>query len=91
MLRNVSVCEDFFAPFVSDRDVYTFLFVLLRGVVSPCIVSGVVDLRDNRNDQSEQVLQFQSLPSLALQLFSHTVILSHPENQQEKHDMVFKQ
>ena len=37
---------------VSDRDVHTFLFVLLRGVVSPCIVSGVVDLRDNRNNKS---------------------------------------
>ena len=77
--------------FVSDRDVYTFLFVLLRGVLSPCILSGVVDLRDNRNNKSVQVLQFWSLLSLALQLFSQTVILSQPENQEENHVMVFKQ
>ena len=64
MLRNVSACGDFFAQFVSDRDVYTFLFLLLRGVVSPCMVSGVVDLRDNRNNTL--VLQLWSLPSLAL-------------------------
>lgn len=66
MLRNVSACGDFIAKFVSDRDVHTFLFVLLRGVVSPCIVSGVVDLRDNRNNKSVQVLQLWSLPSLPL-------------------------
>ena len=78
-------------PFVSGRDVYTFVFVLLRGVVSPCIVSGVVDLRDNGNNKSMQVLQFSSLPLVALQLFSQTVILSQPENQQEGDDMVFKQ
>ena len=93
MLRNVSACGDFIAKFVSDRDVHTFLFVLLRGVVSPCIVSGVVDLRDNRNNKSVQVLQLWSLPSLSSssQLFSQTVILSQPETQQENHDMVFKQ
>ena len=93
MLRNVSACGDFIAKFVSDRDVHTFLFVLLRGVVSPCIVSGVVDLRDNRNNKSVQVLQLWSLPSLSCssQLFSQTVILSQPETQQENHDMVFKQ
>ena len=66
MLRNVSACGDFIAHIVSDRDVYTFLFMLLRGVVSPCIVSGVVDLRDNGNNKSVQVLQLWSLPSLAL-------------------------
>ena len=66
MLRNVSACGDFIAQFVSDRDVYTFLFVLLSGVVSPCIVSGVLDLCDNGNNKSVQVLQLWSLPSLAL-------------------------
>ena len=66
VLRNVTACEDFIAHVVSDRDVYTFPFVLLRGVVSPCIVSGVVDLRDNRNNNSVQVLQLWCLPSLVL-------------------------
>ena len=51
--------------FVSDRNIYTFLFVLLRGVVSPCIVSGVVDLRDNQLNKSLQVLQLLGLPSPA--------------------------
>ena len=66
MLRNASARGDFIAQFVSDRDVSTFLFVLLRGVVIPCIVSGVVDLGDNRNNPLVQVLQLWSLPSLAL-------------------------
>ena len=92
MLRNVSACGDLIAQFVSDRDVYTFLFVLLRGFVSPCIVSGVVDLRDNRNNKSVQVLQLWCLPPLAL--FLPTIFsncdLSQPENQQENQDMVFE-
>ena len=66
VLRNVSACGVFIAQFVSDRDVYTSLFVLLRGVVSPCIVSGVVDRHYNRNNKSVQMLQLWSLPSLAL-------------------------
>ena len=90
-LRHVSACRVYTVQSIPDRDVYTFLFVLLRGVRSACIVSGVVDLGDNRINKSVQVLQFWSLPSLALQLFSQTVILSQPENQQENHDTVFKQ
>ena len=91
MLCDVSACQLYTVQFVSDRDVYTFLFVLLRGALSPCIVYGVVDLRCNRSNKSVQILQFWSSPSLAFQLFSQTVILSEPENEQENHDMVFKQ
>ena len=79
--------------FVPDRDVYTILFVLLRGVVSPCIVSGVVHVCENWNYKSVQVQQLRRhhrSPSSS-RLLSQTVILSQPENQQKNHDMAFKQ
>ena len=56
-----------------------------------CLWWSLVDLPDNRNNKSVQVLQFSSLLSVALQLLSQTVILSQPKKQQETQDMIFKQ
>ena len=93
MLRNVSACGDFIAKFVSDRDVHTFLFVLLRGVVSPCIVSGLWTYVTTGITNQYKYCSFglcRRFPCSS-QLFSQTVILSQPETQQENHDMGFKQ